>query len=626
AVMLALSTGAAAVAVELLPVAELQPGMVGEGQTVFSGERVDRFKVTILGVLHNFGPKQDMILARLEGGPLAETGVAAGMSGSPVYVDGKLIGAIAYSFPFSKEPIAGITPIQEMIEATATPAPRRRVAKLDFPRFQWTREWNPERLLSSATGRGRPVAIQGSSPTGSGLLRPYLGRLLSPIATPASFHGFLPEAFDAVAPLLRRLGLEPLLGGTVAPIASVSLPVSGLPGVPAHQEAMATGVPTAEPPLQPGDAIGVGLITGDLDLSATGTVTYVDASTNSVYAFGHPLFNLGPIEYPMKRARVHLVLPNLLTSFKLSSTGLTVGTWVQDRNTGIKGVLETRPRMIPLSVTVKTSRGQEKGYQVKVVTDELFSPVLVYASLLSILQATERQFGGQTVKLTARISMANERPILIEDIFADEQPALAASAMVAAPLAFLMTNDFRAIKVEGVQATIEASESLKTAELVRAWLDSSQVTPGGSVALKLLLRSYRGEETLEEVDVSIPSNVNEGKLTLLVADAQTISALEKRQAKSSFVPRSFHQLVRALNNLRKNNRLYVRLTRPDQGGAILAGEYLSSLPPSVLSILETDKSSASYVPIQNSTVWEYELATDFSVRGSRVLEIEVKNR
>jgi hypothetical protein len=593
----------AAPPVETLSIDAIEPGMVGEGRTVFAAEEIETFRVTIMGVLRNYGPNQNMILAKLEGGPLAETGVIAGMSGSPVYIDGKLIGAIAYSFPFSKEPIAGITPIGEMIEATATPISRRRVAKLDFP-------LTSERLEAVAPQRVRPVAIQGTSLSGADRLRPYLGQLLSPIATPASLNGFLPETFDFAAPLLRALGMEPLLGGAM---------------VPTLQSSSGTASPAPDPELtlKPGDAVGVGLITGDLDLSATGTVTHVDPLTGSVYAFGHPLFNLGPIEYPMTRANVHLVLPNLYSSFKLSSSGPTVGTWLQDRYTAIKGTLRTRPKMIPLTVEVRTSRDQERSYGLRIVNDELFSPVLAYVSLMSILQSTERQFGTQTVKVSAWISMADEKRVHIEDVFADDQPALSASAMAAAPLAFLMTNDFEKVKVESVRVTIEATESLQTARLVRAWLDTDRVSPGGSVPLKLLLRSYRGEDVLKTVDVEIPANVGESKLKLLVADASTMSTLERRETHNRFEPRNLDQLIRALNALRKNNRLYVKLSRPDREGAIVAGEYLSSLPPSVMNVLEADRSSASYIPITSSTLWEYELVTDYSLSGARVLEITV---
>ncbi len=596
------AVGAMSAPVETLPASQIKPGMVGEGLTVFSGEEIESFKVTILGVLYNYGPKKNLILAKLEGGPLAETGVIAGMSGSPVYIDGKLIGAVAFSFPFSKEPIAGITPIAEMIGDTATSAPRGRTARLSFPLA-------PEKLESVVSTRLRPVAIQGTSLTGTDILKPYLGRMLSPIATPASLHGFSREAFELIAPLLSKIGIEPLLGGAAAPA------IQGAAG----------GAQTSNRPLQPGDAIGIGLVTGDLDISATGTLTHVDPLTQSVYAFGHPLFNLGPIDYPMTRAKIHFVLPSLQSSFKMASAGEVVGTWVQDRTTAVKGILATRPRMIPLSVDLKTSRGQEIKYEIQVVTDELFSPLLSYISLISILQSTERDFGSQTVKVSALLSMEDDRRVIIEDIFAGEQPGLSASAMVAAPLSFIMTNDFQKVRVEQIHVSLEASEDIMTARLVRAWLDRDQVAPGGTVPLKLLLRSYRGDEILERVDVEIPSNVGEGKLQLLVADGSTISTIERRQTRNGFVPRSLDQLIRALNGLRKNNRLYVRLNRPGGGGAIVAGEYLSSLPPSVLNVLEADQSSASFIPLHNSMLWEHELVTDYSISGSRTLEITVKN-
>ncbi|MGH9462147.1 MAG: SpoIVB peptidase S55 domain-containing protein [Vicinamibacteria bacterium] len=359
----AVSSGSAApLAVETLPVDAIEPGMVGEGHTVFDGERVETFKATILGVLRNYGPNQDLILAKLEGGPLSETGVIAGMSGSPVYIGGKLVGAVSYSFPFSKEAIAGITPIGEMIDATATPARRQRAARLEFP-------VTPERLRDIAPAGLRSVAIQGTSMTGVNGLQPYLGKLLSPIATPASINGFLPETFDIAAPLLRALGMEPLLGGAMAPHRTLQSGAGS--ATPPSIESAATA-----DSLKPGDAVGVGLITGDMDVSATGTVTYVDPLTGAVYAFGHPLFNLGPIEYPMTRANVHLILPSLYSSFKLSSSGPTVGTWLQDRYTAIKGTLGDRPRMIPLTVQVERSLSQERSYHLVLVHDVLFSRII----------------------------------------------------------------------------------------------------------------------------------------------------------------------------------------------------------------------------------------------------------
>jgi hypothetical protein len=584
-------------ATESLPVDQIRPGMVGEGRTVFSGDRIESFKVTILGVLRNFGPNQNMILAELEGGPLAHTGIIAGMSGSPVYVDGKLIGAVAYAFPFAKDPIAGITPFQEMVEATETPTARRVSTPLSFP-------VTAAALGEAVPPRALPIPVQGVSLVGSDRLQPYLGKLLSPIATPVSLVGFPPESFELVAPLLRGLGVEPLMGGGIAG---------------AVQSAQAK-------PIEPGDAIGVGLVTGDLQISATGTVTHVDPASGSVYAFGHPLFNLGPIEYPMTRSEVHLVLPSLMNSFKMASSGETIGTWVQDRATAIKGTSGIKPRMVPMQVNVRTSRGQEKTYRLELVNDELFSPVLAFASLVSILQSTERQFGSQTVKVSAWVETTDDRRINIEDVFADQQAAVSASAMVASPLAFLLTNDFQNVALRDIRVEVEASEQPQTAKLVRAWLETDEVAPGGTVALKLLLRSYRGDDILESVDVTVPPHIRSGSLRLMVADAETLSSVERREARQAFVPKDLDQLVRAINSLRKNNRLYVRLSRNDAAGAIVAGEYLTSLPPSVMGVLEADDSSSGFTPLGSSTFWEHEIVTDYSVSGARILNLDVATR
>jgi hypothetical protein len=587
---------------ETIPIEDIRPGMVGEGRTVFSGDTIESFKVTILGVLRNVGPNANLILAELEGGPLAHTGVIAGMSGSPVYIDGKLIGAVAFAFPFAKDPIAGITPIQEMLDATATPSLRRAHAPLTFP-------LTSEKLAAVAPAGLQPIPLQGVSLTGVHMLQPHLGKNLAPIASPAALLGFPAESFNLVAPLLRELGIEPLMGGAVVP--------SGQNGAGASLE---------DDPLEPGDSVGVGLVTGDLQISATGTVTHVDPETGNVYAFGHPLFNLGPIEYPMTRSEVHLVLPSLMNSFKMASSGATIGTWVQDRSTAIKGVLNIRPRMIPLEVTVTTSRGQEKHYALELVDDQLFSPILAYASLIAILQSTERQFGSQTVKVSAWLETADNGIVNVEDVFTDQQAAVSASAMVAAPLAFLLNNDFEDIKLEKIRVGVEATETPQTARLSRAWLDTDQVAPGGTVKLKILLKTYRGEELLETVDVNIPANIPSGRVSLMIADAATLSAVERREARQEFVPKDMSQLVRAINALRKNNRLYVRLSRADAAGAIVDGEYMSSLPPSVLTVLETDNSGSGFTPLRNSTFWEHELVTDYNVSGARVLSLEVKKR
>src|SRR5688572_12129067 len=460
----AASAAASAAPVEVLKLEDVRPGMVGVGRTVFEGSRIDEFRVEIIGVLENVSPQQSMILARLEGGPLANTGVIAGMSGSPVYIDGKLVGAVAYGFPFSKETIAGITPIGELISATHAPA-TARAASARFPSAIAAGVKAPLDVKSMMAALQRPVpALSGATATVRGQVPPHLvGQSLAPLSLPLVFSGFDASTFDWAKGIFSAMGFSPVMGtGTKAVTAGL-------------------------PDLQPGGAIGLSLIEGDMDLSATGTITHIE--DGRVYAFGHPFYNLGPTQFPMKKAYVYSVFPSLYQSWKISSAGEAVGTIDQDRTTAIAGRLGRTPRMIPVTVNLRTSRGQERKFSFRMVDDELFTPVLAYVALSSVLQGNERAFGTSTVRVEARLSLTGKPDVTVEDLFTQEQPAMQAAALVASPLAYLMTNDFERVSVDGLHVDVSSDETIQTATLERAWLErSGPIRPGATVPLKVLLR------------------------------------------------------------------------------------------------------------------------------------------
>src|SRR5262245_24480033 len=308
----------------MFPVEELRPGMTAVGRTVFEGDRLDEFKVHILGVLRNvIGPKRDLILARLEGGPLANAGVIAGMSGSPVYIDGRLVGAVSYSLgEFSKEPIAGITPIAEMIADATLATPRRQL-----PRVEVAGTLTPESFQASlrqAFSLTRPFAQSPGDVQVLGDVSAGLGTLLRPIATPLTLGGFDPSIVAPVTSIFHEQGFVPMLAGGAQSPASAR---------------------AAAPRLRPGDPIGVALMSGDLEIGATGTVTDID--NDLIRAFGHPFYGLGPTQFPLTRAYVHAVLPSLPASQKIASTGDVIGVISQDRATTIAGTLGKGPTMIP---------------------------------------------------------------------------------------------------------------------------------------------------------------------------------------------------------------------------------------------------------------------------------------
>jgi hypothetical protein len=587
-----------------MPITDIRPGMVGVGRTVFSGTQVEEFRAHILGVIENvIGTQRNLILARLEGGPLATTGVIAGMSGSPVYIDGKLIGAVSYALgSFPKEPIAGITPIAEMTDATSitsTRAPGARV-KVEFPlsrdgllqAFRKALNWN--RPFAD-----RPDDAQFIGSTGlSGVGGREIATMLRPIATPLVMSGFEPDVASTLGAAFQDQGFVPMAGA--AGTHPGEMPFDG--------------------PLKPGDAIGVTFVNGDLELGATGTVTHIDG--DRVYAFGHPMYNLGPTEFPMTRAYVYTVLPSLFSSAKLSATSEVIGTFTQDRATAIAGRLGPAPHMLPVTMTLEADRGGKRTFKFNVVRDQLFTPLMTYTALVNTLGSYERQFGTASYSVAGMVNLKKYEAVSFDNLFAGDNSPSNASAYVVAPISALINNDYENVDIDSLELTVKSTEEPLTATVERVWLDDTRPRAGRTVPLKVLLRTYRGEDLLRTIPIAIPSNAS-GSLVVMVSDGQRLSQSEQREARQP-QPRSVPQLIRSLNKARQNSTLYVKLLASDPG-AVVRGELLSSLPPSVLAVLESDRSGGSFNPLSSATIGEWELPTDHVINGVRTLTIQVAN-
>jgi SpoIVB peptidase S55 len=586
----------------LMPLDEVKPGMVGTGRTVFEGSELTDFKVHILGVLKNVqAPKRNLILARLEGGPLAETGVIAGMSGSPVYIDNRLVGAVSYSIgSFPKEPIAGITPIAEMIEATAETGGRRSLAagnRIELP-------ITPEHLAAAvraASARAGSFADRPADVQAFGLAAGeagQLGALLRPIATPLVMSGMDARTSDLVSSMFRESGFTPVLSGG-----------AGAPAAPSE-------------PLRPGDPIGVALLGGDGEMGATGTITHIDG--DRLYAFGHPFFNFGPTAFPMTRATVYASLPSLMSSFKIATMGEVVGTLQQDRATAIAGTLGKGPQVIPISVTLDSVHSGKHTFKYTVVNDQIFTPLLTYVALFNTLGNYERNFGAITYTVKGRATFDKHDDLSFEDIFTGDNPIPSASAYVAGPITMLMANDLEPITVKGVDLTISTTEESRAATIERVWLDEVRPRAGKTVPLKVLTRSYRGAEKISTIPIDIPANAG-GQLTVMVTDGRQLNQLEQRELRRSVQPQSVGQMIKLLNETHRNNRVYVRLLAGTPG-AVVDGEAMTSLPPSVLSVLEGDRSGGNFAPIRSATLGEWELPMDSAISGTRVLTIDLDGR
>jgi len=604
--LFALAFAALPASTEYMPIDAVRPGMTGIGKTVFEGTRVDDFKVVVLGVLRNLtGPRRTIILARLDGGPLASAGVIAGMSGSPVYIDGKLVGAIAYALgAFSKEPIAGITPISEMINdaedgggrlpapALGAALPVTRDDILDIVRTALPR------LKPFAS---RPADVQWVGPAVQSGLDAGLGVQLKPIDTPLVLTGFGNETRREIEDVFRP-------GGFVA--------VGPSSGDSGHRSAQAPR--SSQAGLDPGDSVGVDLMTGDLALSATGTVTEVTGSR--VYAFGHPLYNLGPTRFPMSRAYVHALLPSLLSSTKITTTGDVIGTIRQDRASGIAGTLDGGPPMVPLTLTVTRAGGAGRTFRIGLARDELLTPLLAYTAVANVLQSYERALGAATFALKGRAAVRGHEPVIFDDVYIGGSPAIMASAAVSAPLAALMGNEFERVEIDAIDLQVRVSERQESTTIQRAWIDTDRPRAGKTLTLKILLRGYRGEEETRSVPIEIPARAT-GSVTLLVTDAARLAQWEQRDMRTP-QPWTLDQILRAVNRTRRGNRLYVRLVG-GAPGALVDGEQFPALPPSVLAIYEANRNSGSFAPLSSALLGEWEIATDVAVLGSRQLTFTV---
>lgn len=578
-----------------MPVSAIKPGMRGVGRTVFQGTVLEDFQADIIGVLENtIGPQRNLILAKLSGGPLATTGVIAGMSGSPVYIDGQLIGAVSYSLgQFVKEPIAGITPIAEMVEATDLPP--RRVARLG----PVSSPAEVARWVGDELGLRQPFASTGQAVRGVGMgaaEASQFGLQLRPIATPLSLAGFSSDAVSPLTEVLQGAGFTPQFG---APMAT-------------SQQAQGRA-----PALAPGDAVGVSLVRGDLAMGATGTVTHVEGSR--VYAFGHPFFNLGPANFPMTRAFVHTLLPSYLSSSKLASLGDVVGTVTQDRATAIAGTLGPGPALMPVRLVLNADRTTPRTFTFEVAKDQLMTPLLTMVSLFNTLTSFERQAGAATFSVKGEAKVRGHAPLVLDDAFAGDPPTVGTALYVVQALASLLQNDRAAVDLEGLDLTITSSEQPRTATIERAWVDAVRLRPGQTVGLRVVTRNYRGEETLRPLNIAIPSTAS-GTLQLTIADGTRLAQSEQRDARRMLQAQGVDQLIRAFNARRRSNRIYVKLSAQD-AGATIDGEPLPGLPPSVLAVLESDRQSGQFRALTTTTLGEWEIPIDAQVTGTRTLTL-----
>jgi hypothetical protein len=572
--------------------------MKGVARTVFSGTEPQDFGVEILGVLNGYtGPRQSTIIARLSGSNVDRTAVFAGMSGSPVFIDDKLVGAIAYSFPFAKEPICGITPIRQMIDIFEQQEKKPKTTEARSISFSSLAkaDWKPSLPKQSvaATSLIAPVASTSA-------LAPLMGQQIQPIATPVVFSGIKQETLSLFTNQLTESGLLPVSGvGGAAPIT----PLESF----------------NDNTLLPGSSVTVQLARGDYSIAAAGTVTYRDGQR--IYAFGHPFLSLGSADMPMTESSVVIVIPNAYNSFKLAVPGRMVGAISQDRATGVFGELGHAPKMIPVKLNLHTSRGQDEQFSYELVSDEFLTPLLLNLTVFNSIAARERSIGEATISVDGSIAVSGQSPIAIQRRFSSGNAALLAAGSIATPAAALLGSGFDNVNIKSITLNVVSSEEKNAATLERISLDRTEVGRGENVEIQAYVRTDSGKQFVERIPVQIPADAPSGQLMIMVGDGAT---LQESSSAKSFVPRELGQLVEAINKTKKNDRLYLRLLRPAPGVVIGSNE-LPNLPPSMVATLNNERTSGGYTPLLLSPVYERELPpAEFVISGQQVIAVTVK--
>jgi len=573
-----------------IPVDQIHAGMRGYALTVFEGVKPESMDVEVLGVLRNMnGPKGDVILIRLHGTKVEYTGVVAGMSGSPVYLDGKLAGALAFRIgEFSKEPIAGVTPIADMLEINA----------LDKSPAEETAATKP--AVTNAAGK---TAAPGDESSLANSMQGY-ANYLKPIDAPLVFNGFSEDTVRRFAPQFASAGVVPVMGA-----GSVS--------------------EDKQPePLEAGSAVSAILVRGDMDIAATCTVTYIDPQR--LLACGHPLLQFGAVDLPMNKAQVLATLPSPLNAFKIVNTTEQAGVFVQDRHTGILGVFNKQPEMIPVTLTIHGGNGNgtvQKDFHFEVLNNPRLSPVAIMATVFNALHGVNEYGEEITYRLTGSINVKGFPEVALKNMFvpADNgQPAAMAAALsLGERFGRIYDNPYNAPAVNSVKLDFDLVRERRWARLESARTDVTEARPGDEIIVETVLAPYRGERVVRQIRVKIPTSASKGPLRILVSDGETLDRAGRTNP--AFGRKlDLASTIALLNKEHANNRLYVSLLENDPEARV-ADKVMPTLPISIMNVMDGMRGNQEMIVSGESNVDETSTPPlDYVVSGAQLLTVIVK--
>ncbi|HNR66747.1 MAG TPA: hypothetical protein PKN04_01855 [bacterium] len=586
----------------ILPLEQVKAGMTGTGLTVYSGTAVESFDFQVLGILENLYPRFDVILVRLQGEQAEKSGVASGMSGSPMYIDGRLIGALAMRFgQFMKEPIGAVMPIESMLQLLEyQELPRQRVGAGSG----WLQPYLRTVLCGAETGFWAEVVqrLAGSAVTGSSAFQP--------IPVPLVFSGVQADVISEFHPLFQRLGFHVMAGG-----------------------ATARGNGTSSISLQPGSAVAQLFVDGDISISAIGTVTGVH--DGRVLAFGHQIFNLGPIRLPLAHATILATMPSLMGSSKMALTSETVGSFCQDRLSGAVGTLGVYPELIPVELLVRHGDAPDQLFKFSMADDQalnnvtpFFLRIALYQALIAARLASE----PVTTRFTAEFQLANGERLELEELYSTVQEigmletgsdVANASDLVAGVLGVILVNDFESPQIKHVKLRAESCPGEQLLHLKAVRQNRKEIAPGDTLCLWMTLQKRREKEEVLQQLIPIPERIDSDELQIIVSSGSALTRYEVQTTPQKFQPYDWDHLLSIVRNRRRNDRLYIQV-RVKDSGLYLQGEELTALPLSILEIMDSPAETGIARKTANRVLCEYEIATDSQVHGAKQLQVRIE--
>jgi hypothetical protein len=596
-------TAAAADGPAIIPLDQIKPGMTGQAYTIFAGDEIEKFDLDVIGILPNLlGPKQSVILVQLHGDKVEHTGVVAGMSGSPVYIDGKLAGALSLKFGiFNKEPLAGVTPIEDMLGLPTGEEPAGSKAATSGPsRAANTSDAGPltetASLAQPLTGIAPRYPLPAQWQHAAGVPQ---GAFLEPIAAPLVFSGFAPATIRQYASEFGSYGMVAAAGGTAAPQPD-------------------------DAKIVPGDMVGMVLVGGDLSMNAACTVTAI--VEDRVYACGHPLFGLGASHMPLARGRTLTTLASTYESTKIVNMGGEIGTLTQDRLTAVMGRLGATPPMIPVNLSVVTPAG-ERQYRIQMISDAKLTPILVGIVAFNGLTQNTTYGEGTTLRLSGSINIAGHSSVALETMYAPTDVFIPDGTAVATTVQQLFSrifsNPYETPKIDSVSLRVESLPERRIAAIENAWAELSEAEPGQNLTVKVMLRPYRGDPMIRDVPITIPAQAAHGSVVRVqVSDSDSLNRIPNQFAAQGRLG-SLEQLISLLNKQRHNNQIYVTLFKPTPT-ILVQDKELPDAPLSEINILDQRRLPGNSALLRESTAGQWSLPMDEVIAGSASVFIKVK--